>query len=135
MGTATPKHKLRLRAEDRYKEKLANEKLEKHIHAAIDQRDGLRCRAFQTKLSKNGGLMRGVQRHHIIFRSMGGATTTRNMCVLGPLAHAKIHARRLTCRMMTNRGADGPLEFHDTNTGKRWVSLPPNTVHKLKDQD
>lgn len=128
---ALQKWEMKSRAEERAERRKAEEAHERKVFAAIDKRDGLRDRYTGQLLSKDGGLENGIHRHHLVMRSAGGKTTTENMCCVGPITHAAIHAGKLTPRKMTKKGADGPLEFTDNLTGKRVVSLPPNTVQKL----
>jgi hypothetical protein len=127
MGTAQSKAELRSRAAEKAERVKRDEANERAVHKQIDARDKLRCRAYGIRLTKTGGLLNGVHRHHVIFRSHGGETSTKNMCLLGPLAHADVHAGKL----QITGNADRALTCIDLKTGRRWISLPPGQVLKL----
>lgn len=58
------------------------------VYAAVDARDGLKSR-----LSGKGG---HIHRHHIIFRSRGGLTTTSNVITVTDEEHTDIHAHKIS---------------------------------------
>jgi len=77
------------------------------VYAAVTARDGC-CRCC--------GRGYGLHRHHIIFRSQGGATTTGNVVLVCVACHAAIHARRLR---IVGTDANGPLQFIEAGTALR----------------
>lgn len=56
----------------------------------VNRRDGDLCRVCQVDLRY------GAHHHHIKPRSLGGKHTTENICLVCPLCHLDIHAKRIT---------------------------------------
>ena len=77
------------------------------VYAAVTARDGC-CRCC--------GRSSGLHRHHIVFRSQGGATTEQNVVLVCLVCHAAIHARRLR---IVGTDANGPLRFIEASTALR----------------
>ena len=71
------------------------------VYAAVTARD---------RGCRNCGRIWGLHRHHLVFRSRGGETTSKNVIVLCDSCHARVHAHTLTIHVAD---ADGPLEFSD----------------------
>lgn len=60
------------------------------VYAAVDARDGHRCRVCLEYCGVD------IHRHHIVYRSQGGETSTANVCHLCQSCHEAVHARKLT---------------------------------------
>ena len=69
------------------------------VYAAVTARDGC-CRCC--------GRTWGLHRHHIVFRSQGGETTTANVVLICEVEHEAIHARRLR---VVGTDANQPIRF------------------------
>ena len=70
--------------------KRAQAKSDKLVYAAVDARDGHRCRIC----GEYAGI--DIQRHHIVYRSLGGLTATENVLSLCANCHLLgIHGGRL----------------------------------------
>ena len=52
----------------------------------------------------------GLQRHHIVYRSLGGPTTTENVVLVCEACHAAIHDKRIA---IIGRDANTSLRFID----------------------
>ena len=66
----------------------------RRVCAAVDARDGRACRCCGKRTNANAvGLLRG-HRHHIVYRSAGGADDSRNICTLCPTCHDDEHVKR-----------------------------------------
>jgi hypothetical protein len=62
-------------------------KADRAVYAAVSERDGWQCRAC--------GSAWALERHHITYRSRGGATDANNVCCLCRPCHHDAHAGRL----------------------------------------
>lgn len=72
---------------------------DRDVYRAVTLRDGRKCRACCGQADPDAtNMLKHGHRHHIIFRSMGGATTTQNVCLVCNACHADIHGYRLTLR-------------------------------------
>jgi hypothetical protein len=90
IGTASPKPAKGSAKQAKARGKRQQAKLDKIVYAAVDARDGLRCRMC----SDYQGL--DIQRHHIVRRSAGGDTTTANVVSLCAKCHfVGIHGKHL----------------------------------------
>ena len=89
----------RLRATKRRRQQTADAA----VYAAVDARDGCRSRL--------SGIVGAIEHHHIVYRSLGGKTTTANVISLTPSEHELVHAKRIVIRPQTEAGADGPCGF------------------------
>lgn len=70
--------------------KRKQSKADRLVYAAVDARDGHRCRIC----GEYAGI--DIQRHHIVYRSLGGLTTTGNiLSVCGTCHLVGIHGGRL----------------------------------------
>lgn len=78
----------RLRAGKRRRQATAD----RLVYAAVDRRDGQRCRVCHAFAGD------AIQRHHIVYRSLGGATTSQNVVSLCAADHADVHGGRLKIR-------------------------------------
>ncbi len=85
------------RAEER-KDRLAMKRqIERAVYRAVDARDQRKCRACGRKADPHGvGLVEHGHRHHVVFRSAGGETSTSNVVTLCNSCHSDVHAHRLT---------------------------------------
>lgn len=79
----------------------------------IDARDGRTCRACGKRTNPDDvGLLRG-HRHHLIYRSAGGADVKENLVTLCASCHDAEHVKRtleIVCVSQSD-GAEGLLEF------------------------
>jgi hypothetical protein len=97
----------------------AQAKADKLVYAAVDARDGLRCRICL----EYAGL--DIHRHHLVYRSAGGLTTTANILSLCPNCHVVgVHGGRLKASGNADeRGRYGRLcgvRVEQLNTGDVW---------------
>ena len=70
--------------------KRAQAKADKLVYAAVDARDGHRCRVCLAYCGLD------IQRHHIQPRSLGGPTTTANVISLCGACHlVGVHGKRI----------------------------------------
>ena len=96
-GLLHPKPEPRARVKARAKRRQS--KADAAVYAAVDARDGGRCRVC---------MQPGTERHHIVFRSRGGATSEANVLLLDADCHRAVHARRL---VIHGRDANARLRF------------------------
>lgn len=83
------------RVDVRLEREAERDRLQRAVFKAVDQRDGYRCRCCGRLADPAAlSLLRG-ERHHIVYRSAGGATSTANLCLLDARCHADEHAHRL----------------------------------------
>ncbi len=61
----------------------------KSVYQQVDERDGFKCRCCGLHDERYN------HRHHITYRSHGGAHTTQNVVTLCVLHHQQVHAGRL----------------------------------------
>ncbi len=101
MGLAFPKPDTS-KAGDKHQRSKAKLALWQKVRKAVLLRDGRRCRVCHSR--------QDVEVHHIRFRSVGGAHSTRNTCVLCGPCHYQIHAYRLAI----HGDANGPLRIERT---------------------
>ena len=94
-----PKKPNRTVAKARAKRRRASEKVKAAVYAAVDERDGGRCRNCASRFN--------VQHHHLTFRSQGGTHTASNVILVCGHCHDAIHQRLL---MVTGDG-DGVLDW------------------------
>ena len=98
-----PKPETRVTADMRTKRQAAN--AHRDVYTAVTMRDG-GCRCC--------GRAWGLHRHHLVFRSQGGATTTANVLLLCDSCHHAVHKHRLT---ICGNDANGSLIFQRAGTG------------------
>lgn len=60
------------------------------LHKTVAERDGKRCR--------NCGVERGLDLHHVIFRSLGGKDVAENLVLLCARCHQDVHGHLLKLR-------------------------------------
>jgi 5-methylcytosine-specific restriction endonuclease McrA len=80
-------------------------KADRAVYAAVTARDGTCCRVCKVHLMF--GFASLLRRHHIVYPSKGGKTTTSNVVTVCPFCHADIHAGRIRL----SGDADGVLEI------------------------
>ena len=91
IGTAAAKPKRGTAKRQKAAGQRVQAKADKLVYAAVDARDGLRCRVC---LEYRGP---DIQRHHIVPRSLGGLTTTANVVSLCAECHLiGVHGKKLT---------------------------------------
>ena len=79
--------------------KAEEEAHERAVHKAVDARDGHRCRVCGRRCDPHAiDLLRRAHRHHLVYRSAGGATTTGNLVSLCADCHADVHRHVLDVR-------------------------------------
>lgn len=76
------------------------EALERAVRAAVQTRDGHRCRCC--------GRRDSLHLHHLTYRSKGGGWSTANIVLLDAVCHALLHARQL---WILGKDADKHLQF------------------------
>ena len=101
---------------------------------AVDARDHRICRCCGRKTNPDDvGLKRG-HRHHLIYRSAGGADTSANVVTLCFECHNDEHKSQLdilTVELL--KGANGPLEFWRKDDDGQWfLSKRELDVHRVE---
>jgi 5-methylcytosine-specific restriction endonuclease McrA len=93
-GFAIPKGTPRF---DRKKQRKADQALhERLVYQAVDARDHHTCRVCGRYCSPMAvGLLERSHRHHLEYRSKGGADSTSNLITLCASCHADVHAGRM----------------------------------------
>jgi len=119
IGTATPKPAKGTAKRQKAAGQRVQAKADKLVYAAVDARDGHRCRIC----GEYAGL--DIHRHHLVYRSAGGLTTTANVLSLCPTCHVVgIHGGRLKASGDADeRGRYGRLcgvRVEQLNTGDVW---------------
>ena len=119
IGTAAAKPKRGTAKRQKAAGQRVQAKADKLVYQAVDARDGLRCRICL----KWAGL--DIHRHHLVYRSAGGLTTTANVLSLCPTCHVVgIHGGRLKASGDADeRGRYGRLcgvRVEQLNTGDVW---------------
>ena len=119
IGTAAAKPKRGTAKRQKAAGQRRQAKADKLVYRAVDARDGLRCRIC----GEWAGL--DIHRHHLVYRSAGGLTTTANILSLCPTCHVVgIHGGRLKASGDADeRGRYGRLcgvRVEQLNTGDVW---------------
>ena len=119
IGTATPKPAKGTAKRQKAAGQRVQAKADKLVYAAVDARDGHCCRIC----GEYAGL--DIHRHHLVYRSAGGLTTTANVLSLCPTCHVVgIHGGRLKASGDADeRGRYGRLcgvRVEQLNTGDVW---------------
>ena len=119
IGTAAAKPKRGTAKRQKAAGQRRQAKADKLVYRAVDARDGLRCRIC----GEWAGL--DIHRHHLVYRSAGGLTTTANVLSLCPTCHVVgIHGGRLKASGDADeRGRYGRLcgvRVEQLNTGDVW---------------
>ena len=119
IGTAAAKPKRGTAKRQKAAGQRRQAKADKLVYRAVDARDGLRCRICL----EYAGL--DIHRHHLVYRSAGGLTTTANVLSLCPTCHVVgIHGGRLKASGDADeRGRYGRLcgvRVEQLNTGDVW---------------
>lgn len=87
---APPKPIKGTRTRQKAASKRAQAKADRLVYAAVDARDGHRCRACHAYRGYE------IQRHHIVPRSLGGETSTANVVSLCAECHlVGVHGKKL----------------------------------------
>lgn len=90
LGTATQKPARGTAKRQKAARKRLESKADRLVYAAVDARDGHRCRVCLAYCGLD------IQRHHILYRSKGGQTTTANVVSLCPECHlVGVHGGRI----------------------------------------
>ena len=119
IGTAKAKPAKGIAKRQKAAGKRKQSQADKLVYVAVDARDGLRCRICL----EYAGL--DIHRHHLVYRSAGGLTTTANVLSLCPTCHVVgIHGGRLKASGDADeRGRYGRLcgvRVEQLNTGDVW---------------
>lgn len=97
------------RVERALEKKAADEKLWREVCAKVDARDERTCRCCDKRTNPDlVGLLRG-HRHHIVYRSAGGADSPANVVTLCPRCHDEEHVKRT---LQIEGNADERLTFY-----------------------
>lgn len=119
----TQARKAAKRADDRVRQRE-----EQAIHDQVWTRDKSTCRAYGLRLKRNSDNPFIVGHcHHVIFRSLGGPSTTANEVLLSAIAHERAHGRHDRIVLDISGNANETLTFteRDRETGqvlKTWES-------------
>ncbi len=110
----------------------AAEKTERDVFRLVDARDGHRCRACGHRCDPTATtLLERAHRHHIVYRSAGGETTTGNLATVCASCHHREHVKR-TLRIEGN--ADEGLTLWQKDEQDQWYviaqELAPHVVEK-----
>jgi 5-methylcytosine-specific restriction endonuclease McrA len=92
LSNAAPKPEPRFSRKQR--ERAAEAKQLKSAHAAINARDGHKCRVCKVAVTAVGVATR-VHHHHLVYRSRGGTHETKNVLSLCPACHHAVHAAEI----------------------------------------
>ena len=87
---ATPKPTKGSKTREKARAKARQRRSDWFVYQAVDLRDEYRCRLCQQWKGED------IQRHHIVFRSQCGETTTANVLSLCAECHEAVHAHRVT---------------------------------------
>lgn len=97
--------------------KAAQEAEDRAVYRQVDARDKGRCRACGKACSAYAiTLLEKAHRHHIVYRSKGGGTTSANVTTLCPSCHADVHAAKLA----VEGNADVALTFSKRDADGQW---------------
>ena len=73
----------------------------------VDARDGGRCRVCQRRCDPRAlGMLERAERHHIVYRSVGGEDYEHNVVTICKFCHAEQHAGRLDIRGNATHGIE-----------------------------
>ena len=99
----------------------------------VDARDRLKCRSCGRRCDpKATALLERGERHHVVYRSAGGADTSANVVLICAGCHNDEHKHRL--RIEGN--ADVALTFHRRLAGNDWYICRQETApHVLVARD
>lgn len=90
LATAYPKPLRGTARRQKATSKRQQAKADKLVYRAVDARDGHRCRVCLAYCGLD------IQRHHIVFRSLGGETSTANVISLCAECHLLgVHGKRI----------------------------------------
>lgn len=84
---ASPKPSRGTHARAKARAKREQAKADRRVYAAVDARDGMCCRVCGIYCGKS------IERHHILYRSLGGKTTLENIVSLCQKHHRAVHAK------------------------------------------
>ena len=87
---ATPKPAKGSKTREKARAKARQRRSDWFVYQAVDLRDGHLCRLCHCWQGAN------IERHHIVFRSQCGETTTANVLSLCAECHQSVHAHRVT---------------------------------------
>lgn len=97
--------------------KAAQEAEERRVFRQVDIRDKGRCRACGKPCSAYAiTLLEKAHRHHIVYRSQLGGTTSQNIATLCPTCHSDVHAAKLA----VEGNADVALTFSRRDMDNGW---------------
>lgn len=113
------KHNMKTRAQEKTERRKRVAAERRKAYAAVEVRDGMRCRCCGRLVSKTAHPMSPsrLEHHHIQGRGFEGAETTANLCLLCKVCHdRRHHARTLT--MSGNADVRNGLTFSEH--GREW---------------
>jgi len=90
------KHDRPSRVDVAAKKKADAEKVWRDVRKLVDQRDGKQCRCCDKRSDPEAtGLLTRGHRHHVVYRSAGGADTIDNLVTLCAQCHSDEHHSKL----------------------------------------
>ena len=132
MGTARQKWQIPSRHDAKADRKREAEALERAVFAAVDARDKRICRCCGHRSNIDGvGLLDRGHRHHITYRSKGGAMSQVNICLLCADCHAEVHHKRLDVR----GNAEEALSFWRRDEAGAWYCVRQEVAPHVVDRD
>lgn len=107
------------RVDEKRERKTEAEAIWRAVCKAVDARDGRICRCCDKRSDPEAtGLLERGHRHHIIYRSAGGADSTSNICTLCANCHSAEHHHRLRIE----GDPDVALTFFRTDERGAWFT-------------
>ena len=83
----------------------------KRVYREVDRRDRFMCRCCKRMYGR-------VHRHHVVYRSQGGLTTTENVTTLCLGCHARVHAGAVK---IEGKDANGRLRFRQVREANKVI--------------
>jgi len=99
------------RIEQKKAKRAAEDRAQQDCYRAVDRRDQGRCRVCGRACSPTAiAMVDRAERHHLVYRSQGGAHESRNVITLCLACHRAVH----DCRVRV----EGDADHRDPLTGK-----------------
>lgn len=90
------KSQMTFRSQHKVAKRIADEAEKREAYRLVDVRDGGKCRACQRKCLRTTALVPNrLERHHYLFRSLGGKHDPSNLLTLCNSCHTEAQAHRL----------------------------------------
>jgi 5-methylcytosine-specific restriction endonuclease McrA len=101
------KHDAPSRVATKRQAKADEAELDRAVCKAVDERDRYRCRVCGRRCNPSAlDMLQKAHRHHITYRSAGGATSSDNVVTLCADCHSEEHAHRLAVRGNADTGIE-----------------------------